>query len=449
MNQTERRHTTKLAGCLAALLLVATVHSPVFAQECTEPPDANEQAMNYSLYYESYKNKDYASALPYLKWILKCAPGFAGPGKVDDRNFDRVVKLYEGLAEEAADAETRRAMLDTSLYYFDTAVPTLKDISADFSETEWTLNKGRFIQKHAEHLPELQENVGGIYRQVYDAEPDMLSPRSYYINVIVTDLARKEMKEEAVAFLEDVESRFSDDAETMQIVDTWRNQLFDDPYERMEFLEAQLEKNPQDVDLIGELVTIYKDLEERDKLFGMLERSMELSPSAKIFMEVGVMNLDDGEASAAIGYFERALEQPDAERYARDINYNLGIAAQQLEQYQRARTYYRRALQEDASFGRAIKAIGDLYASAIRECGANMDRNDRAVYWLVVDYMERARQADSSLNATINNAIRTYRPLFPSAEDLFFEGWKPGDTYSVNQGCYSWINETTKVREPS
>ncbi len=448
MNPSERRHTAHWIGLLTALLLAGATQTPVFAQECSDPPEANEQAMNYSLYWESFKNKDYASALPYLKWVLKCAPAYAGPGRFDDRNLDRATKLYEALAEEAADESVSRAYLDTALSYFDVAAPTLKDANADFSEAEWILNKGRFIQKHAPKLSDLQAEVGGIYRQVYDMDPTLLDPRPYYLNVIVDDLARTDVQQ-AVDFLEDAESKFGSEPETVQLIAQKRNALFKSPEERMGFLEDQLAKNPGDEQIIDELIDIYKELEERDKLLGMLNQMLAVSPNAKVHMEIGVMHLEDGDAAEALKSLEAALAMPDGSQYARDINYNLGIAAQQLEQYARARTYYRRALQEDASFGRAIKAIGDLYAGSIRECGAAMARTDRAVYWLVVDYMERARQADSALASTVNSAISTYRPLFPSAEDLFFESWKPGDTYMVNQGCYSWINESTKVRSPN
>ncbi|MDZ4700681.1 MAG: hypothetical protein SH809_13310 [Rhodothermales bacterium] len=448
MNPSERRHTAPWVGILTALILAGATQTPVFAQECSDPPEANEQAMNYSLYWESFKNKDYVSALPYLKWVLTCAPAYAGPGKFDDRNLDRATKLYEALATEAADESTSRAYLDTALSYFDAAVPTLKDANAEFSEAEWILNKGRFIQKHAPTLADLQAQVGGIYRQVYEMDPILLDPRPYYLNVIVDDLAQTDVQQ-AVDFLEDAESKFGQEPETVELIAQKRNALFKSPEERMGFLEDQLAKNMGDEKIIDELIDIYKELEERDKLLGMLNQMLAIAPTAKVHMEIGVLKLEDGDAEEALTSLEAALALPDGAQHARDINYNLGIAAQQLEQYARARTYYRRAIQEDASFGRAIKAIGDLYASSIRDCGAAMARTDRAVYWLVVDYMERARQADSALSSTVNSAIGTYKPLFPSAEDLFFESWKPGDTYMVNQGCYAWINESTKVRSPN
>jgi tetratricopeptide (TPR) repeat protein len=130
-------------------------------------------------------------------------------------------------------------------------------------------------------------------------------------------------------------------------------------------------------------------------------------------------------------------------------NYNLGLASRQQGRLQQARTYLRRALAADPSFGNAIIEIATVYAEAIRDCGGSeMAREDRAVYWLVADYLERARSVDSSLAGTVSRTIQQYKPFFPSAEDLFFKGWTAGDDYPVNYGCYSWMNETTKVRNP-
>ncbi len=63
---------TKYCASSVLLLLAMTLLSnPVLAQavDCGEA-DSNAKLQNYSLYYESYKNKGYASALPYLKWML-------------------------------------------------------------------------------------------------------------------------------------------------------------------------------------------------------------------------------------------------------------------------------------------------------------------------------------------------------------------------------------------
>lgn len=431
---------------LALAFLVLMIPKDAVAQECSG--DSNEIRMNYSLYYESFKNKDYPTALPYLKWILDCSPGFSGKETGDDRNFDRAVKLYQGLAD-AASGDMQRAYLDTALMYFDKAVPTLQEAGADIDAIEWTFNKGRFIQKNAEILDDIQGDVGALYRETYDNNAEMLNPLSYYVNVIIADYASKDEKAEAVEFMEDVESKFGADEETAAVIATWRERLFDDPEERMAFLEDQLDKNPGDVELIEELLEIYEELDERDKLQGMLTQMIDVAPTPKILISAGAMKLNDGDDAAAIELFNKALEMPGGDAVAKEANFNLGTAARQQGRLQQARTYYRRALAADPSFGRAVYEIASVYADAIRDCGgAKMEREDRAVYWLVADYLERARRVDSSLAGTVSNTLRSYKPYYPAAEDLFFKGWKEGQDYKIDYGCYAWINETTKVRKP-
>ncbi len=432
------------------LLVTALLSNSVMAQaiECGEV-DSNAKLQNYSLYYESYKNKDYASALPYLNWILECAPGFAGPGKNDDRNFDRAVKAHQGLSDAAEDAEMKRAHLDTALMLYDKAVPTLQEAGAEVNENEWTFNKGRFIQKNAAILEDLQGEVGALYKAVYDAEPSQLSPLSYYVNVITADYARNDQKDVAVEFLDHVESNHGSDGDAMGIVSTWRDRLFDSPEERMSFLEDQLAKKPGDIKIIEELLDIYPELDERDKMAGMLDQMIEVSPTPKIHISAGIMKLDDGDAAGAISSFNTALEMPGGDQYAKEINFNLGNAYREQGKLSQARSAYRRALNADPSFGLALMEIANVYAEAVRDCGGSkMEREDRAVYWLVADYFEKARAQDASVRNSANNNLKQYKPYFPAAEDLFFKGWKEGDSYPVDYGCYAWIGETTKVRKP-
>lgn len=437
---------------LLLFLVTAFLSTPALAQDeidCGDAADSNAKLQNYSLYYESYKNKDYASALPYLKWMLKCAPGFAGPGKNDDRNFERGVRAYQGLADATEDAAEKRAFIEEALNLYDTAVPTLQAAEATVNPNEWTFNKGRFIQKNAAVLDDMQGEVGALYKAVYDNEPTQLNPLSYYVNVIIADYARNDEKDIAVEFMESVESNFGSDGDAMGIVANWRDRLFDSPEERMTFLEDQLAKKPGDVKIIEELLEIYTELDERDKLTGMLETMIEVSPTPKIYITAGIMKLNDGDSDGAIGDFQKALEMPGGEEYAKEVQFNMGNAYREMGQLRQARTAYRRAISADPAFGQAYMEIANVYAEAVRDCGGSkMEREDRAVYWLVADYLERARSQDASVRNAASRNLQQYKPYFPAAEDLFFKGWEEGQSYKIDYGCYSWINETTKIRKP-
>lgn len=449
MKSTPLRWKTLCKSALALLMLaLAGQARPSLAYAQTSCPDeevtAQEKAVHYSLYYEDFKNGNFQSALPNLKWIIHCAPGFPEQTN-DDRNFTRLVEAYEGLAEAATDEALKRAYLDSALAVFDTAVPTLQEVGAEVSEFEWLLNKGRFLQTHAQQMPELAEQVADIYLQAYEMAPDQVD--AYYVRYVIDDYVRNEQKQEAVDFMDEVEGRFSGNAELMGYITQIRNSLFKSPEERMAFLEDQVAKHPENADLVSELFDIYMRLQHRAKAREMGNRLLELQPSARTYRQLAEMHLGDGEAQEAFALYQKALELPGAEKEARDIYYNMGIAQQQMGRLANARTYFRKALEVDPNFGRAYIAIGDLYATSVANCGS-FEREDRAVYWLAVDYYEKARSADPSVAASANQKIGTYRRSFPDQEALFFKGWKPGQSYAVDYGCYAWIGETTTVRQP-
>lgn len=451
MKTTSTMKKLRASGLILALSFTFLAN-PLAAQdqiECGAEVDQNEVLKNYSLYYELYKNKDFEASQPYLLWILECAPGFYGPGRNDDRNFDRATKLYQGLADAAEDADTKRQHLDSALEIFDTAVGKLQEANIEVNEHEWTFNKGRFIQKNNEVLDDLQGGVGELYRSVYDNEPERLNPLSYYVNVIITTYARDDQKDLAIEFMDDVESSFGSDGDAMGILSNWRDRLFDSPEERMTFLEDQHEKKPDDIAIVEELLDIYDELGEHDKLRGMLETMIAMAPTPKVHVKAGSLKLGDGDPDGAIESFNAALEMAGSDQYAKEIQFNMGHAYREKGRLSQARTAYRRALNADPGFGQALIEIANVYAEAVRDCGGSkMEREDRAVYWLVADYLERARSADSSVRNTANRSLQQYRPYFPAAEDLFFKGWEEGQSYKIDYGCYSWIGETTKVRKP-
>lgn len=449
-----RKHPTSwmrgLGLGLAALLVFSVLPSDaVAAQDCGEVDDMTK-ATNYSLYYESFKNQDYASALPYLRWMLQCAPAYAGPNRTSDKNIERAIETYQALGQNADDPEMARAYLDTALTWFDQAIPTLEEAGVEISNKDhyqWTLNKGRFIQENSEALEDLQGEAYTLYREAYEIAPSEVP--SYYLQLVVYDFVRNDDKQGAVDVMEEIESDRGDDEELMNYIAQVRNSLFKTPEERMAFLEGQLEKNPEDGEIIAELFEIYMDLGYRDEMYGMGERLLESAPTARTYQLLGKARLDDGEAEAAMEMYEQALELPGAESAMRDIYYNMGIAQQQMEQLRQARSYFRQALEVDSDFGPALIAIGDLYVSAVSSCGgAQMEREDQAVYWLAADYYDRAASRDDAVARQARSKLNNIRPYFPNQEALFFKNWQAGQSYGVDYGCYAWIGETTRVRTP-
>lgn len=435
----------RIGSLTAAMLMLFLIGAGALAQPAqaqSEEISDQDKAVHYSLYYEDFKNENFQSSLPHLKWIIQKAPTYP---KNDDRNYERLVETYAGLAEKAEDPDTKRAYLDSALVTFDEAVPALKAAGAEVDEVQWLIRKGRFVQENAEILSDQTAGVAAIYLTAFEKAGCDVDP--YYVRVIIDNYIRAGEKQMAVDLMDEAEACYSENAEMMTYITEMRNGLFRSPEERMTFLETRIEKDPENVDLAAELFDIYLQLKHRDKAAELGQKLLEMKPTARVYRLLAKMHLDDGEAEEALALYEKALELPGAEEIKRDIYFNMGIAQQQMGRLSNARSNFRRALEQDPSFGAAYIAIGDLYATAVSNCGS-FEREDRAVYWLAVDYYEKAKSVDPNVASAANQKINTYRRSFPDQEALFFKGWKPGQSYSVNGGCYSWIGESTTVRQP-
>lgn len=431
------QHILRASG-LALLLAVfmAGPMQPVFAQAEQEQPSEREIATHYSLYYEDFKNANYQGALPNLKWILEMAPGFP---RDDDRNFKRAIEAYEGLAEQ------EESYLDSALVVFDEAVPALQAADIDVNVQSWLINKGRFIQTHSAYFDDAQTQASEAYMEAYELDPETIG--GYYVTYLISDLNSRGDKQATLDFMERAEETHGDEADVVEYIALIRDSLFNTPEERIAFLETQLERNPDDIELISELFDLYLNTGDRAQAGALSQRLLDAEPTARSYEMIARMRLDDGEAQEAYNLYEQALEMPGAEDRERDIYFNMGVAQQQMGRLSNARSNFRRALNVDPDFGQALVAIGDLYVTQVGNCGS-FERRDRAVYWLAVDYYERAASRDASVANQARQKARSYVGSFPSMEDIFYAGWEVGSRYNIDYGCYSWIGETTTVRRP-
>jgi tetratricopeptide (TPR) repeat protein len=431
-----QRTNSKYFG-LSMLLAVLIAWAPLQpAQAQAEQPSEQQIATHYSLYWEDFRNENFERSLPNLHWILENAPGFP---QDNDRNYRRLIEAYEKLAANEP------AYIDSALAAFDRVVPALRAANIEVDEVVWLINKGRFIQTYGEHVPDAQAQAATAYRQAYDLSPETID--GYYVMFLISDLNAQGDREAILEFMEDVETHHGENDEVADYIAQVRNSLFRNPGERIAFLETQLERRPDDVELISELFDLYLRENERQKATQLSQRLLEARPTSRSYEMIARMKLEDAEPQAAFDLYQQALEMGDLNGRERDIYFNMGIAQQQMGRLSSARTYFRRALEVDPSFGAAIMAIGDLYVTQVGNCGS-FDREDRAVYWLAVDYYERAANTDASIASQARQKAATYRRSFPTAEDLHFRQWSAGSTYRINYGCYSWINETTTIRRP-
>ena len=113
------------------------------------------------------------------------------------------------------------------------------------------------------------------------------------------------------------------------------------------------------------------------------------------------------------------------------------------KKYSQTRSEARKAIALRSDWGAPYILIGKTYAASASSIGST-EFEHKTVYWAAVDQFRKAKSvtSDEKEVAEANEHIVLYSQYFPNTEEIFFQGLKVGDSYSVG----GWINAQTTVR---
>lgn len=449
-NRTQAAWSGLRSGWLwaVAMVFLAVPAVPVSSQAQESPPPLaraqdipHEVLVKNSLAASEIKNENYESALPHLRWLLDNAPTVYN----SERIHRRAVTAYSAVADSTTDDSLKAAYLDTAFTILRTAPITFEDGGVDYDRTRWDLDFGNFLVKYRGRIDGPDDRAVDHFRAAYESDPENTDP--YYIKMIVREYVQLGMIDQALSFMDEAEPRFGEDSELSDWFEGIRDQILRSPEDRIPYLEEKLARDSTDVEVVRELFMIYGQLERAAEMEAMGERLLELDPTTETYVEVADLKAENGKYGEAHELYTRALESAGEDAPAdlkRDIEFKIALANYELGRLESARNHARRALRHDPKFGRAYVLIGDVLVKAVSESA--FERKDKAVFWLAMDYYEKAASVDSSQVAVAREKVQQYRAYMPTDEEKFFAGWTTGDAYPIDYGRYAWVNETTRVR---
>jgi len=436
------------------LLLIFTFiffsSSWTMAQATYEPPSGMSEVGAYSIFYENYKSESYEGALKFGRWIWKAMPEtLEGYSKFDLKsNLRRLIKVYGKLGANASDPSLGEAYTDTALIIFDKVYEKYGDNLDSYS---WSLRKGRFLQSHADYIEDANAKAAKEYRKAFELKPEKFTKMSdgYYVQAMLQSLMDAGKKDAALALMEEAEPYASD--KLKDYFSNARKDLFDSQDERIAFLEKELKKDPKNEEIRTQLRDIYERQEMSGKLSDVNKKLYEINPNYENALALGESAMGDARYNEAIKYLKEAFKKADEPDEKTAIALNLSSTYMNTGDLKSARRYARTAADTDSDNGKPYIYIADIYAQAVNQCTNNrkMDEKDRVVYWLVLDYLNKAKRIDSSVSSEADRKIQAYAPVTPTKEQQFFKNWEEGQTMQVNgslHSCYGWIGETTTVR---
>ncbi len=149
-----------------------------------------------------------------------------------------------------------------------------------------------------------------------------------------------------------------------------------------------------------------------------------------------------GNSEEAIKYLEEAIAFEGVEN-SQKAAYDYELANICLKNNQKAKAYsaaLEAARLDESWTGKSYFLIGTIWAAS--SCGDD-EISKRAPYWVAVDYLQKARNADPTLAEDAGRLIGQYSSYYPEAAEAFMYDLTAGQSYTVS--C-NGMTATTTVR---
>lgn len=438
---------------LFAIILLSSSWSMAQTEASVEPPNGMPENQAYYLFYDNYRNDRFEDSIKFGRWIWKGMPEtIEGYDKFDlKKNLDRLASAYSEYAEEVQDPTLKEAYVDTALLISEKAIE--KYAEDDMAVFDFHIKRGRILQTHVGIVDNASAKAAQEYLKAFELDPEGFTQKSkgYYMKIMMQELVGEGKKDKALAIIKKAEPYAS--SSIKDYFDEVRNDLFESPEERITFLEGELKADPENKEVLGQLRDLYQEQEMSAKASEVSKKLYDLDPSYENTRAVADVAISNANYDMAIKYLKEAISKASEDQEKAKIALKISNAYLNKEELQTARQYARQAIDYDGDWGKPYIQIADIYAQAVSQCTSDrkMERTDKTVYWLVLDYLDKAKQVDPNTASEVDRKYGSYQPVTPSTEEKFF--WEPpleaGDEFKIDSSlaqCYGWINETTSVR---
>ena len=411
-------------------------------------PDSTECIKYLSYYTEYYKQKNYDSALPnWRKAYHYCPPSsrysMLSDGSTLIRNLiqknknnpvykaqlvDSLMTLYDQRVEyfpKYAISSLNNKALDMSNYMKDEPMKLLEGLTAIVDQTKEKTRTNVFV---------FQLNTAiDLYKSGMIDPETVINIYDKGVEYLGQVTPKNEVEQRSIAkTIEDFETLF-----IQSQVASCDNLIA--------LFTPRVEADPQNLDLAKNVVKIMSITEgctDNDLYLNAVNTMYTLEPSANSAYYLYRLYSGRNEYDNAVKYLEEAIASAETDDLT-DGNYYYELAVYALKSRNSAKAYAsaQKAMELNPSLsGKAYMIMGNIWGSTV--CNGN-DIERRAPYWVAVDFMVKAKNADESLTEDANNYIRQYSAYFPQTAEAFMYDVINGQSYTVSCGG---MRATTTVR---
>ena len=411
-------------------------------------PDSAECIKYLSYYTEYYKQKNYDSALPNWRQAYKLCPPTARYSLLSDGT----TLLKKVLQQNSRNPIYREALVDSIMKIYDERIQYWPKYATS-SLNNKALDMYNFMKDEPEKLyeglttavNELGVNArANIYLFQISTAVDLYKDGKLDPEAVISAYETAVENIAAMPVKNDVEKRSNE-----KIISDIESLFITSQVASCENLIAlftpRFEADPQNVDLaknIVKMMGITEGCTDNDLFLNAVTVMHNMEPSHVSAYNLYKLYAGRADVDNAVKYMTEAIENAESDAVT-DGGYQYELAAFCYKNGQTAKAYAaaQAAVELDPAIaGKAYMLMGTIWGSM--PCSGN-DIEQRAKYWVAVDYMNKAKAADETLAESANDLIRQYAAYYPQTAEAFMYDVTDGQSYTVSCGG---LRATTTVR---
>ena len=433
---------------LISVAAIALFSSSTVSAQGKYGPDSTECIKYLSYYTEYYKQKNYDSALPNWRKAYKYCPPTARYSLLSDGT----TLIRNLIQKNANDPVYKKQLVDSLMTIYDQRVQYWPKYAVS-SLNNKALDMYNYVKDEPQKLYEVLSNV-------VETAKDKTRPNIFLFQLnTAVDLYKNgqldpesviNVYEKAVEYLgkitpkNDVEQRSIEktveDVESLFItsqVASCDNLLA--------LFGPRVEAAPDDLALAKNVVRMMGMTEgctDNELFLKAVTTTYNQEPSHTSAYYLYKLYAGRADVENALKYMDEAVNYPESDD-ATDAAYLYELAAFCFKNGNNAKALSsaQKAVELDSSLaGKAYMLMGTIWGSVV--CPGN-EIEQRAKYWVAVDYMNKAKAADEALAEDANNYIRQYAAYYPQTAEAFMYDVTDGQSYTVSCGG---MRATTTVR---
>ena len=424
---------------LISVAAIALLGSSKVSAQGKYGPDSTECIKYLSYYTEYYKQKNYDAALPNWRQAYKYCPPTSRYSMLSD-GTTLIRNLIQKNQNNPVDKEK---LVDSLMTLYNQRVEFWPKYATS-SLNNMALDMYNYMK---DEPAKLLEGLTGVIEQTKSkTRPNIFlfqisTAVDLYKNGLLDPETVISIYETGVQYLGEITPKNDVEARSIEKTITDFESVFITSQvascdNLITLFTPRYEADPQNLELsknIVRMMSLTEGCMDNDLFLNAVQTVYTLEPSHTSAYYLYRLYSSRNDVDNAIKFIEEAVASEESDAAA-DANYLFELAAFSFKNGKNAKAYEaaQKVVELDpAMAGKAYMLIGTIWGSTV--CGGN-EIERRAPYWVAVDYMQKAKNADPALADDANNYIRQYSAYYPQTAEAFMYDVTDGQSYTVSCG---------------